>query len=344
MKSLRKLMLKKLILEHKELTQSKPAGVRMLAFLSAKENWAYVFGLSFVLLLVLSLPGLTFLQFIVLKEDTLKLIIESRITTIVTIISMTLAVTGLLLSNLAIKHNLTYELLFKRSNLYLIIYFALSAIAFLIAISMLRNTLDPEWFGRLVLASGYMCLIVIFGIGFLFRTIIEFTTPKVIEEHLKIAMFDEHKANICYDLLRTYSTDAFVEIMNEAKFEEISIMKLLMTDPKNKAEEMLVYDIRLKLLRKLISKINQPDGVTYIPLGINSHTKYHDSFLSIDDKTGLSGCLILKPSKDIGKATVYFKYFSDKLNEYSKEAKAEKVTEILDIYLEMYRLEYSKTS
>jgi hypothetical protein len=345
MESLRKKMLKKLQIEQKDLIKSKPVTRAIIGFLSAKENWLYVLLLSLLLMVFLSLPGPGFLQFIILKEDTVKLIIESRITTIVTIISMTLAVTGLLLSNLAIKHNLTYELMFKRSGLYLIIYFALSTIAFLITISTLRNTLGPELFGRLVLAGGYMCLFVIFGIGLLFRSIIEFTTPDSIEGHLKKALLEEYKANICFDLLKSYSFEEFRSIMKDANIEEISLMHVLFADPKNKDDEMFVHDIRLDLLRKVIKGIKQPGKITYIPIGININTRHHQSYLSIKEKSTLSSCLILQPSKGTnGKETQYFKYFADKLDEYSKDGKHERASEILDMFLDMYRIEYSKTS
>lgn len=336
-------MLKKLEIEHKGLAKAKPFGKILMEFLSGKEKWPYVILVSLLLLVLLSLPGPSFLQFIILKEDTVKLIIESRITTVVTIISMTLAVTGLLLSNLAIKHNLTYELMFKRSALYLIIYFSLSTIAFLIAISMLRNTVGSELFGRLVLAGGYMCLVVIFGIGFLFRSIIEFTTPKSIEVHLKKALLEEYRANMCFDLLKSYSFKEFSGLMQAAKIEEISMMQVLMADSKNMDEEMFVYDIRLDLLSKVIKGIKEPAKVNYIPIGINTQTRHHQSYLSIKDKPGLSSCLILQPSKGSnGKGTQYFKYFGDKLDEYSKDARHEKASEILDMFLEMYRMEYSK--
>lgn len=344
MDSLRNKILKKLQAEHSDLIKAKPVAIKLIDFLLPKENWMYVFFSTFLLLCLFSLPGPKFLQFIVLDWETVKLLIESRITTIVTIISMTLAVTGLLLSNLAIKNNLTYELMFRRSGLYFIIYFALSSIIILISISMLRNTLDPVVFGRLVLAAGYICLLVIFGIGFLFRIIVEFTTPKSIEAHLRKALFEEYKANLCYDLLKNYSLDEFRFIMEKANIKELSTLERLHAESQNKDEEMFIEDIRLDVLKKIIRTVEQPSAVSYILIGINTHTKHHKSFLNLIDSSTLSSCLVLQPSK--GRNSIerqYFKYFSDKLDEYSKEGKHERVAEILDIFVEMYGIEFRQT-
>lgn len=341
MNSLRNKMLKKLKAEHNDLIKAKSVAQKIIDFLLPKENWMYVFLSTLLLLCFFSLPGPKFLQFIVLERETVRLLIESRITTIVTIISMTLAVTGLLLSNLAIKNNLTYELMFRRSGLYFIIYFALSTIIILISISMLRNTLDPKIFGRLVLAAGYMCLLVIFGIGFLFRIIIEFTTPKSIESHLRKGLFEEYKANLCYDLLKTYSLDEFRLIMDEANIPELPAVQRLFAESQNRDEEMFIRDIRLDVLEKIIRTIEQPAAVNYIPIGINTHTKHHKSYLSSIESSTLSSCLVLQSSTgNDGIERQYFKYFSDKLDEYSKEGKHERVAEILGIFLEMYEIEF----
>lgn len=171
-----------------------------LNFISERKNWFWIF--LFVLLCFFIPTCVNFEALNILKIDitTVKGIVDQRTTNLATIISISMVVVGFLINNLAVKSPITYKLLFKKSLLYLTIYLTLSTIFCFIIASTLRDTIPEFQYIRLVLGGTYLCLLILFIIGYLFRKIIHFTSEKEITKMLAKELLNEGKCNTPYFL------------------------------------------------------------------------------------------------------------------------------------------------
>ncbi|UOE48700.1 hypothetical protein MTO98_30330 [Mucilaginibacter sp. SMC90] len=340
--------------QHKEIM---PPGntflIRYLNFLSQRDKWWLVFLHVIILLLAFSFIRCNFFSLIVFKENSAEAIIDQRTSNVATIISMTLAVIGLLLSNLAVKDNLTYKLLFVHSRLYLILYYTLSVIACLITISTLRNTLDIDVFRQMVLAGTYLAVFILLGIGYLFRTIINFASANSIEQILSQKLLDEAKENLKTILLSKYSAEMFLELMTRKNITKYTLrMAMGNTQSQNNStfqkqyQERLIYDINLLQLEKELAKPKQGTALHFTtPLSLNLVTNEYETFIYPNSGQGkesmqLSNCIKTKKKESrINGSDEYKAYFDSKLNEYAKDGKHSKVEGILSYYHELYLLE-----
>lgn len=122
--SLRKQTLAKIAKDHGELMPPKlNIVIAYFSFLSQRNKWSLVLLHVLVLLVTFTFVRFGFFSFIKFDEKTAAILIDQRTSNVATIISMTLSVIGLLLGNLAIKDNHTYNLLFVNSRLYVIPYY-----------------------------------------------------------------------------------------------------------------------------------------------------------------------------------------------------------------------------
>ncbi|ALR29260.1 hypothetical protein ATE47_01360 [Chryseobacterium sp. IHB B 17019] len=319
-------------------------------YLSRRDKWWLVFLNVVALFVILGFLQIDIFSFIKMDKKTADILIDQRTSNVATIISMTLAVIGLLLSNLAIKDNQTYKLLFVNSGLYLILYYTLSVILCLMLLSTLRDTLDAPYFQHFVLAGTYLALIILVGIGYLFRTIITFTNANRIQSVLTEQLLWEAKANLRITLLSMYSNIEFLKFMSDHEIENIKKNRVEYQRSLNKmtvSNEKLVYDINLSRLERQFLKWKNKNQKYYFTniFFVNSVTSNYNDFIwpKIINKTGrelkFSKCFRLKhPSKLIGRSNEYKNYFDKKLHEYSLDGKHGKVDEILSIYSELFIL------
>jgi hypothetical protein len=319
-------------------------------YLSRRDKWWLVFFNVVALFVILGFLHIDIFSFIKLDKKTAEILIDQRTSNVATIISMTLAVIGLLLSNLAIKDNQTYKLLFVNSGLYLILYYTLSVILCLMLLSTLRDTLHSPYFQDFVLAGTYLAFVILIGIGYLFRTIINFANASRIQSILSQQLLYEAKANIRISLLSVYSNIEFLKFMSDHEIDNINRNRVEYQRSLGKmiiSEERLVYDINLNKLKMQFSKWKDKNQKYYFTnsFSVNSVTSTYSDFFwpKITDTNGkelkLSKCFKLKhPSKLIGRSNEYKAYFDTKLHEYSLEGKQSKVDEILFIYNELFVL------
>ncbi|AZA89660.1 Uncharacterised protein [Chryseobacterium nakagawai] len=320
--------------------------IKYFNILSKRENWWLVFLNVVILYILVAAINLDF-TFIKIDKDTASTIIDQRTSNVATIISMTLAVIGLLLSNLAVKNDQTYKLLFVNSRLYLIIYYTLSAIFCLIIVSTLRDSIEP-YFERFVLAGTYLALIILIGIGYLFSTIINFANASNIQKILKQKLIDEIKMNVKIFLLSKYSAAEFKNLMHDHGIDPVGLrQRLLLPDlDRPPTEEYLIYDIDFKDLQDRLKNRHAYEKYYYVEsLSLNLVTQNHSNFIfpgittSYNRQLDLSGCLTLKkPSKIINQSDEYVRYFETKLEEYTTEGKQKNINEILSIYDELFDL------
>lgn len=339
--------------------------IRFSNYISDKEQWWVVLLFVVIFFAFSSLfRGIDFLNFISIKDETSRILVDQRTTNIATIISITLVVVGFLINNLAVKSSLTYKLLFKKSYLYPTIYLTLSTIGCFIIVSTLRDTKIPFFdFSRAVLAGTYLVFIILFLIGFLFRTIIQFTNEKEISSMLHRQFIDEAKENIKRILIRKYSIEQFTSIVQkagakeydfaeswsfaDANFEvkEISADEISNIELKNK----VIQDIQINRIISFIlrKKRNNAETIFYHKLGLDIISTETNNFIWVKGKPNskwnqfiLSTCLSLKQIPQKEKETdSYRKYYDKKLEELSEESKYRNLETVLDSYIELYTLQ-----
>lgn len=112
-----------------------------LDFISDHNKWYVVVLCVIFVFFALHLINIPPLNFINIEKSTLKTLINSRTTNIVTMISVTFAVIGFLIANLAIKESFIYSLLFKKSTFFPVAFVALSLMASFILLSTLSDSL-----------------------------------------------------------------------------------------------------------------------------------------------------------------------------------------------------------
>ena len=349
--SLRYITKQKIKSRHVELLPEMSFINRYLSYLSNRDKWWLVLLHVVLLFLLLGIVRFDFLSIIKIEKETANILIDQRTSNVATIISMTLAVVGLLLSNLAIKDNQTYKLLFVNSKLYLILYYTLSVILCLMLLSTLRDSLPEPIFQQFVLAGTYLALVILLGIGYLFRTIINFANPSKIQDILTSELFFEAKANLRLNLLVKYSGETFLEIMARHNIQRMTMdfaqseVALERGVRVNAVQAKLIHDINLINLEIELAKRTGQMYYYAHAITLNQVTKEYIDFV-LANQVGVdlgfmdvSRCLILKPdSKLLGQANEYMSYFDKKLQEYSAEGKHTKVDEILSIYLGLFKL------
>lgn len=334
---------------------------RFANYISDKEQWWVVLLFVVIFFTFSSLfSGINFLNFINLKDKTSRILVDQRTTNIATIISITLVVVGFLINNLAVKSSLTYKLLFKKSYLYPTIYLTLSTIGCFIVVSTLRDTQIPFFdFSRAVLAGTYLVFIILFLIGFLFRTIIQFTNDKVISGMLHKQFMNEAKDNMKGILLRKYSTEQFTSIVQKAGAKEYDFAEAWSLADKNievtevsldeinksKLKNKVIQDIHINRISSFIShKKKKAETVYYRKLSLDIISTETNDFVWEKGKQNskwskfiLSSCLSLKPVPKREKETdTYRKYFDKKLEELSEESKYKNLETVLESYIELY--------
>lgn len=350
-KSHRTKILKKIATEHKELNESKFSWIyRVFNFLSEKDNYWLVFIVVIILFTALTLIQFDELAYIFLNKKSAETLIDQRTSNVATIISMTLAIIGLLLSNLAVKDNQTYKLLFVNSNIYFIIYYTLSVIFCLIIISTLRDTIDEPFYQRMVVAGTYLALLILIGIGYLFKTLINFTNAAKIQSILSEQLMIEAKNNLKINLLSKYSQIEFQKFLVDhglIYLDESAETDLQVLGTSTANSEKLIYNINFKKLENKLNKRTDKTTQHYFShkLHVNLVTKNYNNFIypamkeSSTRNINFSDCFKLKRTKSLlAKSDEYKKYFNNKLREYSAEGKHSKVEEILAIYEELYIL------
>lgn len=329
-----------------------------------EQWWLIILGIICFHLLGLVI-NLNFLNKLYLKIDSAKLIIDNRAANTVTIISMTLAVIGFLLSNIATKDNYAYKLLFKYSKLYSIIYFTLGTIASLIIISLLKDTITSQYYySRLAISGTYLVVIVLFLIGFLFRAIIHFTNSKKIQTLLHDELMDESKKYLRETLFRKISQDEFNKRMKDAGAEEYTFFNTMDFSSNSPVTELdgaqlekilpspkIIVDINLKKIYRFIHKKKKSGDLYFNEIRLNESSIQFDGYLHFGtiantekENKYLRNCLILRtpPSKEKLPNEVRM-YFDSKLEEYSADNKYKNLENLLTSYISLYEMEMKNT-
>lgn len=304
-----------------------------------------------------------YLNILSLSNLSAKIIIDQRATNVATIISMTLAVVGFLIGNIAIKESQTYKLLFTNSKLYPIIYFTLSTIGSLMIISLLRDSVTSEFiYSRLVITGTYLVIVVLLLIGYLFRTIIHFTDAKKIHNFLHLEFIEEGKRNLYTILIEKYSKIEYDRLMNDKSikrrnfFDDLDFNfdgRLPLEDNGMAtelddllAQDKVLLDVNMVDIEYYISLKQKQGQLYYSELQLGQFFDAQSQYLSCTDSPNskaeqklLRNSLVVRKKNVVDDPFPMRKYFDQKLEEYSQEGKHKNLEPILQSYLEYYSLQ-----
>jgi hypothetical protein len=333
--------------------------------ISSSSGWLYILGFITTMFLLTLIVNINAINIIPLTPDTAQKIVDQRASNIATIMSITLAVVGFLLANIAVKESFSYQLLFKRSLFYPVVYLTLSTIAYFIIVSTLRNTLDDLRFAKLVLFGTYLALSILVLIGFLFRKIIQFTDGSQIIKLLHEEVMSEAVTNLKLILFRKYSRELYKRQLEGAGAIEYNLSEALgnidlssVSYVSNNIEQKEASSI--KYTSKRLHDINIKKVVDYV-LSKKSSGKIYYKAVTLDevyvtpseDFVWISGVVTppneresiddalvlrskLKPNSTINTARGYL---DQKLSEWSADGKSERLEQLLNTYRELYELE-----
>lgn len=323
--------------------------------------WLILIGVIIVFILA-GLININFLNIFYITVDTAKLIVDQRAGNIAAIISITLVVVGFLISNLALKEAVAYRLLFKHSYLYPIIFFTLSTIGCFFIISILRDEITPEYFIRFVIVGTYLALLILFLIGFLFKTIIQFTNDKIIRQLLHDELMIEAKKNLKRILIRKYSGELFKYEMAKLGAIEQSwtdSLSLAAVDLENKSifkkntietnhQDSLIIDLNLKSINRLvINKKKFPEKILYQPIALDTITSNYLNYIwqegrpnTDKEKSILKKSIVIKRITDDQKdPELVKKYFDQKLAVLVSTNEHQNLEDLLMSFYELYELQ-----
>jgi len=311
------------------------------------------------------------LNIIPIKLDTAQKIIDQRASNIATIMSITLVVVGFLMNNIAVKESFSYQMLFKRSYFYPIIYLVLSVIAYFFVVSILRDCISSVQFIRLVLIGTYMALFILFVIGYLFKRIIQFTNSEKIVSLLHDEVIKEARNNLRQSLFREYSKDLYRDFMQQAGCDEYNFMDawdiskftgsftvsdtaLSGIDEEASDEKRILYDINLGIALKFVNRKMSDGRLVFkgltldIPLARlkDDYVWIKGTINSDKEKKYMRKMLVMKnpPPLRIKEVSTPREYLDQKLEEWSSDGKStKKLEQLLGTYRELYKMKVQNT-
>lgn len=332
-----------------------------------RNRWWLILSAVTIVFVIGGIINVDFLNIINVSEPTAKILVDQRTGNIAAITAITLVVVGFLINNLAVKESFAYRLLFKHSFLYPTIYLTLSTIGCFFIVSTLRDELLPRSFINTVLAGSYLALIILLLIGFLFKTIINFTNDKTIRRLLHDELISEATKNIKIILIKKYSSELYTQHVQEIGAKEynwaealdftksdVNFKELSEDDVKNlKNREQRIYDIRLSGLKNFITKKQKNSKqVYYQNLALEQVVTECDKYLwekdnpnTDKDKTNLKKQVVLKNPRDTktDEESVR-KYFDQKLETLSNNSEHRNLEDLLDSYYSLYQLQMKHQS
>lgn len=341
---------------------------RLLENICARKSWwkiLLIVVVTFVLCMMLPLQEALHLAF-KYDQKSIPTLIDQRTSNLATIVGMILTVTGLVISNMAVKESYAYEVLFAKSRLYGIIYFVLSTIGLLIIISCLRDTVSEKIFNRMVLVGTCFVLFILVLIASLFRSIINFTNVKAIDKIYRDYLLIQEKKNLLAALKVKYSAEQFKGLLDKYKATEytfshafddapLSFSMSVMEEGEEPEEEkkLQVIDINMTEVAHWMDRKKNEGKIFYHHLKLGAFTTQSDNFIwvknkpnSKEDKKILRNSLVLRNTKEKGTESQINarKYFDEKLEERTEDGKMKGIDEILDSYMDMYLLEMKNSN
>lgn len=193
---------------------------RLLAKVSSPTSYVIVplfvivlFSLCFIDFGFYNINNKLYLGFIKIDGDFVKTFIDQRISNIATITSISLVVVGFLINNIKEKSKETYELLFRETYLYPIIYLILSSIAILLISTFLRESICIGRFSNMIVLSLVLILAILVCIGKLFSKLLQFVTAQGLNSLTRKTLTKQAKIILYEEKIQRLSQDKMLELI-----------------------------------------------------------------------------------------------------------------------------------
>lgn len=273
----------------------------------------------------------TFLSF-----DSAKSIIDQRSANYAAITGTTIAVIGLLLSNLAKKRSFYYDLLFKKTFFLPILLYTLSGIAILIATSTIRDLFAPShlrgYYGCMVTGCTVVLLIGLGLVFHLFRTIIIFTSEHHINLYFQHDLLYHQRRQILRWLYREISEEHLKRYL-DGKVEK----RFAAQGGKER-----IYDIDMARLARYIQK--HPESPMPKPISLEMLFYDLDKLYKPQKSKGLIRkdfteiFDIRKMDTKIDPTVSYVAHLDREFQNSISESNSQSLTDFLRIYKQMFEL------
>lgn len=229
----------------------------------------------FIDLNIIDLIGLDFLHIKLIERNLALGLLDARINNIIAITSVSLTVIGFLFTNMSQKNKDSYNMLFKLSYFFAILYYSLTTSAILILMSTYRNSYEEWQLMNISLLAVMFILFEFLFIGFLFSRIIMFTDPDSIYKYSKEKFLDSVQRFI-YDEKITHESKVIVESIFSRAGKRVASLygsrfknKLYII---SKLPESVIIDINVSAIEKCILNISNNengDQMEFVPFGLN---------------------------------------------------------------------------
>lgn len=313
------------------------------------KHWYYVIILTLSVFFLVQLMDIDSLNFLEISDEDIKPLIESRTTNIVTLISVTFAVIGFLIANLAIKDSYIYNLIFINSRFFSITYFVLTLIACFIILSTLKSQIPTDHVKRIFVTGTYLILIAICCIGYLFTRLIMYTNDKYLHKIIKEDFSQESKKYLIENLRGDFMKGILFHELGFGRYTDYYQNRFIgYTDDKLPANA-IVKNIKIEKVKRILSK----NLIPYNTICINMNYEYklaanqHGFFFILGNNQEhkaiikkLNKCIILEKSTvGILKIEEILDYINQKIIEHTSKNNHKLVTEFTNMYSEYYDLQ-----
>ncbi len=267
----------------------KGLGEKFFKYFASPKSYKSIIGITIILILLCCLvTHLKWFTWIDLDLDTAKGIVDQRTSNIASIISISLAIAVFLLNNLAKELKKYYDLLFRETLIYPIVYFSFIVLGFLVVLSVLKNHLDPVLFCNLVILFHFLIICVIVAIAFLFSKIIKVFDPDYLRKsRLKSALIEATKKIILFEEQRIVSTQIYKEKLQNIissslgmHFDSKYAIRLELSS--NKSIEN-IRDIKIDKLVRIIKKIKKKnkEDINGYDLFLNYNLRWNNAVMEV---------------------------------------------------------------
>jgi len=313
------------------------------------KHWYYVILLTLSVFFFTQLMDIEFLNFLEISDEDIKPLIESRTTNIVTLISVTFAVIGFLIANLAIKDSYIYNLIFINSRFFSITYFVLTLIACFIILSTLKGQISTEQLKRIFVAGSYLIILAICCIGYLFTRLIIYTNDKYLHKIIREDFSLESKKYLIETLRVDFMKGILFNELGFGVYNNYNQNRFTGYTNDQLPANSIVKNIKIEKVKKVLSKNKIPHNTIY--LNINYEDKLasnqHGFFfiLGNDEKhrevvKKLNECIILeKNTVELLKIEATLDYINQKIVEHTSKNNHKLVAEFTDMYSEYFDLQ-----
>ena len=315
--------------------------------INEQNNWYIIVFIIFFFFFIIHLINIPFLNFIPIEEENIKTLINNRTTNIVTMISVTFAVIGFLIANLAIKESFTYNILFKKSGFFPVAFTALTLIVCFILLSTFTDWFPLDYQRDALLVGTYFISIVIFLIGYLFTNLVRFTNQKYILDLVQKKLISESKRNL-FSIGQTIISLHEVQKLGLYNYSRTFVKNMTKGDFILTSGYNVVSDIKINKLSRKIGQLKHSKKIFINNLFLNREIVGNEDGLFFVEETSyqilkqdlkeLNKCIVIsKKSKET--YTDAKEYILQKLEENVKSNNHKLVEKYLNMLSEAYELQ-----